>query len=116
MVVRNATEALDLWRRIAAGTADDATVLEWARIVAQAIVKLEDDDSIEANARAARMRAAVGLSGRVDRLADLRALAAADNYPAKALAAAADLIVDTGGKTPQQIQRLIEYERQKRKQ
>ena len=111
----NATEVLDLWRRIANGTADDATVLAWARHVAQNIVELEDAENIEANARAQRMRAAVGLRGRVDELAELRELAKLD-YPAKFLASAADLIVDTGGKTPSQIKRTIEYERSKNKQ
>lgn len=109
-----AAAALALWREIAEGRADPAVTAAWVQQVARNIVALEDDTTLLANERAPAARRAIGLAGRTDQIKDLEWFAGQEGT-ARELAGIADLIIETGDDTPQQIKRKIEYQRTKRR-
>lgn len=113
----DATAAAELWKAIADGRADDAVAADWARDVAMMVVSKVLNPGSYANRRAEKARAALGLEGRLDENAELRAIALdlmPELSPAE-VAHFAGLFMDVGSSTPYQIRRKVEYIRRKAK-
>jgi hypothetical protein len=110
----DADAAAALWRAIDAGQVGDDIAAAWARDVAAQVVSKVLNPEINANRRAEKARAALGLEGRLDPNLDLAELARAlPHATASEIANVADLLVDVGKAEPRQVRRKVEYIRRK---